>query len=410
MVTEMIAELCIVEPDLALPKKHCFCDRYSGGSQAPGEKCGDAQIVEELEMRLNVLKDARGIRASVAAFIGIMSAGSAVMAGGLTENDVLAGMARDAVQPSLDKAVIDSRELVGATRDLCSRKDDQSMKEARLKWGDAYLAWRTAQVAMFKGKEYRAEQLVDNWPANEVILNGAMNSKELLHLLANQDVRGFSASEYLLFAPADVAEATTESHCGHLQSIVDEIASQATANQRRWQQDAAAFVSAGDGKPYLVPGDALSLAFARMLNVTERMLRDRLCAPSGFFEGTSKPELLESWRSDTTRKSLKATIDGLRQVLIGDGAHGITALVATKDGLVSTKNPELAQEIGNQLSDVDKRLAQLDEGVLLYKKLQKDDQLLHPLYKSIERLQDLIVEASLVLEVDVRGPGESQMQ
>ena len=69
----------------------------------------------------------------------------------------------------------------------------------------------------------------------------------------------------------------------------------------------------------------------------------------------------------------------------------------------------MAAKIGKQLDTVDKQLAELDEGIVLHKKLEKDDQLLRPLYKSIEKLQEMIVEASLNLEVDIRGPGATQM-
>jgi hypothetical protein len=325
-----------------------------------------------------------------------------------SESNVLATQAKG-IQSGLDKAASTSRELAESARRLCEQKDGEGLKKAQLAWKAAYLAWRAAQPMMLQSKEYKAEQLLEHWPANEAVLNGATGSKDLAHLLANNDVRGFSGAEFLLFAPAGVAEATSQGRCDHLLSVVAEIADQATANQLRWLQDAPAFVAAGDGKPYLLPGDALSLVFARMLNVTERLLRDRLNAPSGFFEGAAKAQLLEAWRSGTSRQSLQATMNGLRQLLIGGDGGAITALVAVKDGLVSKKNPQLADDIRSQLTDIDKLIAGLNDGNLLYKELQKDDKVLQPLYKSIEKLQKQIIESSLTLEVDVRGPGETAM-
>ena len=109
----------------------------------------------------------------------------------------------------------------------------------------------------------------------------------------------------------------------------------------------------GDGEPYLLPGDALALVFARMINVTEEMLRDRLNTPSGFFTGESQADLLEAWHSGTSRQSFQASIDGLRRLLTGAGEGGIAALVAVKDGLISRKNPQLAQDIRSQLERID---------------------------------------------------------
>lgn len=361
-------------------------------------------------MRRNCWKSVARKRLPAVLLIGGMIPGPAVVAAELTESDVLAGLAGKVMQPGLEETAVASQGLAEAARLLCRQKDADGLKKARKAWREAYLAWRNAQPMMLEGKKARVEQLLENWPANEVVLDGATGSRDLADLLNNIDVRGFSGAEYLLFAPPGVSEATTEMRCVHLQSVVDEIAGQAERNRQQWRHEAGPFVAAGDGKPYLLPGDALSLVFARMINVAEQLLRDRLCAPSGFFEGTSKPDMLESWRSDTTRKSIRATIAGFRRILVGDGKDGITALVAVRDGLVSKKNPQLAADIGKQLETIDKRLDDLDDGILLHEQLGKDDQLLHPLYKSIEDLQELIIEASLTLEVDVMGPGESQMQ
>lgn len=345
----------------------------------------------------------------VAVFIGAMSTPVALAAQPQTESELLVVLAGKGIEPGLAKAEATSHELAEAARSLCEQKEEAALKKAQMAWRQSYLAWRMAQPLLLQGKASKAEQLLEHWPANEAVLNGATSSKDLAKLLTAADVRGFAGAEYLLFAPAGVAEATTQGRCDHLQDVVAEIADQARANQRSWQQEAPAFVAAGDGKPYLLPGDALSVVFARMLNVSERLLRDRLNAPSGFFEGTAKAELLEAWRSDTSRQSFQASIDGLRRLMLGEGDGAIATLVAVKDGLISKKNPHLAEEIRSQFDRIDQQIAALKDGQLLHKELQKDAKVLKPLYKSIEQLQKLIIEASLSLEVDVRGPGETAM-
>jgi len=357
----------------------------------------------------NSMAGAVWARVFAAALIGLMASAPAAAAGPQTESELLAVLAGKAIEPGLAKAAAASQELAESARSLCKQKNDEALKQPRLAWKQAYLAWRTAQPMMLQGKEYKAEQLLEHWPANEAVMNGATASKELTHLLANPDVRGFAGAEYLLFAPAGVDEATTAGRCDHLQSVVAEIADQAATNQLQWRRQAPAFVAAGDGTPYLLPGDALSLVFARMLNVAERLLRDRICAPSGFFEGKAKTELLEAWRSDASRQSFQASIDGLRRLLLGNGEGAVVDLVAVKDGLVSKRNPQLAEDVRKQLERIDAQLAALKDGNGLRKDLQQDDKVLQPLYKSIEKLQKQIVEASLSLEVDVRGPGETQM-
>jgi predicted lipoprotein len=370
-------------------------------------------MVKEIAMQWNGqgkgVADAIMTRVLAALLIGLAASAPAVAAGPQTESELLAVLADRAIEPGLARAAAASQELAASARNLCERRNDEALQQSRIAWKQAYLAWRTAQPMMLHGKAFKAEQLLEHWPANEAVLNGAVASKSLAHLLDNPDVRGFAGAECLLFAPADVAEATAQGRCDHLQSVVAEIADQAAANQLQWRREAPAFVAAGDGKPYLLPGDALSLVFARMLNVAERLLRDRLCAPSGFFEGAAKADLLEAWRSDASRQSFAASIDGLRRLLVGKGEGGVVDLVAVKDGLISKKNPRLAEDVRKQLDRIDEQLAGLKDGNMLRKDLQQDDKVLQPLYKSVEQLQKLIVEASLSLEVDVRGPGESQM-
>lgn len=345
----------------------------------------------------------------LAAALPLVLMGARAQAAPATEPELLRELADGVIAPELTKAASTSQGLAEAVRDLCERKSEAGLKEAQQAWRQAYLAWRSAQPAMLQGRDYKAELLLEHWPANEAVLKGATADAELLHLLNSPDVRGFSGVEYLLFTPVSVAEATTQGRCAHLQAVVGEIANQAMANQQRWQGDAPAFVAAGDGEPYLLPGDALALVFARMINVTEEMLRDRLNTPSGFFTGESRADLLEAWHSGTSRQSFQASIDGLRRLLTGAGDGGIAALVAVKDGLVSKKNPQLAQDIRSQLERIDGRIAGLPDGDSLHSELQRKGKLLQSLYRDIEQLQKQIIEAALSLEIDVRGPNEDVM-
>lgn len=341
------------------------------------------------------------------ALIGIMGL-SGICVAQPSESEVLVALADKGVAPSLKQAATASRGLAEAVRQLCAQKDAAHLELARAAWQEAFLAWRRAEPFQFGiGKGGKQDRSIDEWPVNAIVLDQVAATKDFAHLRESKDIRGFSGAEYLLFVPADATAATAAERCPHLQDIADEIAGRNARLYRQWQEeDSRRFVAAGDGEPFLMPEDAFAPVFARMLNVTERLLRDRITIPSGSDEIAAKPEALEAWRSALTRDAIRATIAGLRLALVGDGRTGITGLVAVRDGLVSQKNPQLAEAIAHQLDRIDKRLDDLGGGRTLYEALTSKTAVLKPLYDDIETLQKQIVEASLTLEVDVRMPGE----
>jgi predicted lipoprotein len=169
------------------------------------------------------------------------------------------------------------------------------------------------------------------------------------------------------------------------------------------------FTSAGDGKPFLIPGDALSIALAEDVNATERLLRDQISIPSGYFEGGAKPERLAAWRSNSTRDAFLATLEGFRAALAAGGSASFADLVATRDGLVSKRDPALAAAIRKQLGTIKEEIADLGgRDLVLYNELKRKPAMLKDLYDRIQVLQEQLIEASLVLELDVRSPVETQ--
>jgi predicted lipoprotein len=327
----------------------------------------------------------------------------------LTESDVVAALARQGAQSSLTQVAGTARELAVSARLLCEKRDAASLEQAQGAWRKAYHAWRRAMPFLF-GPAEKLKRPLGTWPVNEVVLDKATESADLRHLLKEPDVRGYGGAEYLLFVPKDVVQATAGERCAHLIDVTGEIADLANRAKEEWEQSyGSELISAGDGKPFLIPADALSLAFAETLNVTERMLRDGIGAPSGFFgEENAKPERLEAWRSNSSRDTFQATIEGLRLAVIGDGNVGVAGLVAVKDGLVSPRDPALAADIREQFEEIEKTIAGLGgQDLVLYKELQGNSSKLKSLYKQIDKLQKQLVEASLVLELDVRGGEEN---
>ena len=345
--------------------------------------------------------------------LALMLTGTLLASGGTAiaspaESDVLLSLANNGIRPSLTQVATTARKLADASRQMCAQPDAASLKKAQDAWREAFLAQCRATPFMFGPADKLDRQL--GKPVNGVVLDAAVSADDLSHLLKNPDVRGYAAAEHLLFVPANVAAATAAERCTHLQAVTSEIADLTGRAKQGWDQDfGQEFIAAGDGKPFLVPGDALSLALAEFLNTTETMLRDGIGFPSGFFEGAAKPELLDGWRSNTSREAFQATLDGLRLALLADETSGLAALVASKDGLISPRNPALAADLREQIEKIQKTIAGLGgSDLVLHAELRNQPKKLKSLYQQLQTLQDQLVEVTLVLELDVRSAVEKQ--
>ncbi|AGA89496.1 putative periplasmic lipoprotein [Thioflavicoccus mobilis 8321] len=316
------------------------------------------------------------------------------------ESAALRTLADAAVRPALAQLADTSAGLADAVETLCVRPQAEPLTQAREAWRTAYAAWRRAEPFLFGPmKALDLRKRIGVWPTNATVLDAAVTTEDMRDLLAAADARGYAAAEYLLFAPSDAAAAAADGRCAHLRDLTAEIADLTGRTPRIWAQDyERRFVAAGDGGPFLVPGDALSLPFAEALNVTERMLRDRIGYPSGFFEDQARPEHLEAWHSGSSRLGLTASLEGLR-MMIGAGEASIAELIATRDGVLSQPDPALAADLVHQ---IDKALADLARGERpLHEELRDRPKRLKRLYLEVERLQEQLVEATLVLELDV---------
>lgn len=324
-----------------------------------------------------------------------------------TEPEVLAVLATQGAQPAFARVATSARELATAADALCARRDAASLEQVRVRWRAAYLDWRRALPFMFgPADEQDFKRRIGIWPVNDVVLAAVVTSPELRGLRGSADVRGYAAAEFLLFVPADAAAATAADRCEHLRDVTREIAEVSARTSQRWDEDyGRRFTAAGDGQPFLTPNEALTLAAAESVNVTERILWDNLGMPSGFFQDPPRPDMLDAWRSGSTRDGLRAMVEGLRTTIIGDGRTGLAGLVATKDGLVEHRDPVLAarmeRQIARILDDLD------DDWPDIHTTLETRPKLLQGLYRDLQTLQDQLVEATLVLELDVRSHAEN---
>ncbi len=246
--------------------------------------------------------------------------------------------------------------------------------------------------------ELELEKRIGTSPPNRVVLDTASAADDMQDLLRSYDVRGYAALEHLLFKADDLSAVARR--CAHLRDIANEIADLTAESRDAWFDDfEQRFLAAGDGDPFLLPGDALSLPFAEALNVTERMLRDRIGHPSGLFDGEVKPDAFEAPISGTSLQGLRATLEGLQSLMVGDGENGVSSLIATRDGVLSTKDPKLAAAVTRRLQ---KLVDALDaDGSGAAETIADSPKQLKRLYHQTERLQEQLIEATLVLELNV---------
>jgi uncharacterized protein len=332
-----------------------------------------------------------------------------VQASPSTENDVLASLASKGIDTHLTKVVETASSLDNAIMLLCEKKDATSFKQAQSVWKDAYMAWRRAAPFLIEPANTLERYL--GQPANDLVLKGVVESDNLADMRNGTDVRGYAGVEYLLFVPENATLATADLRCQHLAEISSEIVIRTTTAKIRWNKEfREGFVSAGNGLPYMVPGDALSLLVAELLNAMETVLRDSLLFPSNLFKGEAKPELLEAWHSKSSLDALQAVVDGLSVALTGNGDNSLTELIATKDGLTHKKDPALAKAIRKQLTKIQKSIDKLNKkDVVLYTQLQKDSKTLKRVYRDLRKLQEKVAEAILVLELDIRQGLEADL-
>lgn len=334
---------------------------------------------------------------------------SGAKAAGPSESEVLSALTTKGIDTSFDNLTASAAALNEAAVKLCDERSDESLLAAQNLWKEAYGDWRKT-APFLVGPAANLDREVGK-PVNAIVLKAVVESEEFADLANGSDVRGYSAVEYILFTPQNASEASNALHCKHLLKSTQEIVQHTTAAKEGWEKDfREGFLNAGDGLPYLIPGDAISLVYAEILNVTETMLRDHIAIPSNFFKGKARPELLEAPYSRTSTEGFMAVLAGLRTALSEPKEANLINLIATKDGVTHEKDPKLAKAIDKQLAKTEKTLGRLlEKEEDLYTALENSPKSLKKLYSQLQKLQELLAKGLLVLELDVRQGLEAQL-
>ena len=327
------------------------------------------------------------------------------LAGEQEQVDTLAALADSALNIEIEDLAQTSSDLYQAVNLLCSQPGPEQLEQAQQSWRKALLAVRRIEPLRLNEDMKQVRQRTSI--TNAIVLDAALADKQLEDLLEQKDSRGYLAIEHMLFAPQDAAAATTPTRCAHLQNTTAEIKDWTQSVSDQWQKTLAPGLrNTGDGQPYLAANEPMNLLMAGLLNSSEWMLRDRISVPSGLFETAAKPELLEGGISHSAVAAYGATIDGMTAILgTPDNMNGLLYLVATQDGLVSKKDPGLAEDIVDQIADIKEVLTDLQEARFpLTEGLKHNIKVLKSLYKKVNKLQKLLVKASLILELTVTEP------
>lgn len=352
------------------------------------------------------------LQSLIAAGLFVVGFSSHGAAASFDETELLRVIAKKGVDSHLSSMVDKASALSVASVQLCEAKDEKSLRTAQDAWKGAYLSWRKAGPYLIgPAQDLSLDSRLGRWISNDTVMEAVTSSEEYKYLRDNSEMRGYAAAEYILFTAKDSKGAATTERCEHLLDVTQEISWLTSEAKNKWDTEfREGFVTAGNGLPYMIPGDALSLVGAEILNSTEVLLRDRIGLPSNFFQKNAKPELLEAWHSKASRDALQAAFTGIRNALEGDDTVSILNLLATKDGMAHKKDPAHAKKIHKQLSKIQKSFDKLNsKNTELYTALQDDPAKLKKLYKQLQKLQDLVVEAVLILELEVKTGLEAQL-
>lgn len=328
-----------------------------------------------------------------------------VMAG---EREALNSIVTKGVLPTLEHLSVTAEDLTVAINTLCKQPSKENIQLTKQQWQEAFLSWRRAAPFLF-GPANKLERYIGQWPIEPLLLDGILKQPELKPMLAERDLRGYAAIEFMLYNYDSVKQVTAPAHCEHLIDISVEINQRIQLAKQQWQDDfSGTFLAAGDGQPYLTANDALSAAYAEPLNQLERLLWNGLGEPSGFFKTDVYPKKLDARHSGLTKQALTASIQGLGDALqVENSEAGFINLIATKNGLLYKKDPELAKQVELDYQAVKVAVNKLPTSI--YQDLNDDKTLLKDLYLALNQLQLDLVQGSLVLELNVRSQDENHV-
>ncbi|WP_041446756.1 hypothetical protein [Thiocystis violascens] len=142
------------------------------------------------------------------------------------------------------------------------------------------------------------------------------------------------------------------------------------------------------------------MIFAEGLNVTERLLWERIGVPSGFFRGESslKLEMIEAPHAGIARAGLRETLESLHRLAAGaEGQPGLAALIA---GLEPERAADMISRGERALAELEPDTAEAAE--TLSATLHREPSRLKGVYRQVQALQDQIAGTGETLALPIQ--------
>ena len=259
---------------------------------------------------------------------------------------------------------------------LSSAPSESSLKAARDAWRSARKAWHQADAFRFGPVETKnISKSANFWPARPESIEAFIASAEpVTHeavKLLGSNTRGFGALEVLLFDSAAgdsavLARLTTDPsaarRCAYLRVIAELLKASTEELLQSWEPASGNFakeVADAGGTSVLFPSgkSAIDQLVNSLASAQDLVTGTKLGKPYGTTSGGNPlPDQEESPRSDSSLQDMLDTLEGIRNVYLGDyggvSGRGI-------DELVRARNPALDARVVAAIDDARAKIAQI---------------------------------------------------
>ncbi|MFF7708166.1 imelysin family protein [Pseudomonas sp. NPDC007930] len=249
-----------------------------------------------------------------------------------------AALAKQVILPSYARWVDADRQLAASALAFCEGRED--LAQARAAFATAQQAWAALQPLMVGPlAEGNRAWSVQFWPDKKNLVG-----RQVEQLLASGQpidaaalakasvvIQGLSAYEYILYdSQPELASAQNKArYCPLLVAIGQRQQGLAEEMLASWnaQQGMLAQLSQFPNERYADAHEAIADVLRAQVTALDT-LKKKLGAPMGrLSKGVPQPFQAEAWRSDTSLASLRASLEGAREVWAGADGAGLKTLL-----------------------------------------------------------------------------------
>lgn len=224
-----------------------------------------------------------------------------------------------------------------ATTSLVTTPNTDTLETAQTAWQEAGYAWAQCEPYAFGGLEIMIlHNQIDKTPINTSQIESFINADEKIDEAfidsKGSTARGLGAAEYLLFNTEDAAILETlqdQRRLQYLAALATNITAKANGLILFWSPEGenyAATFAAADSADGSVKGSVNRL-MNELIATLEGLAREKLAEPLGDLDGSEpRPELAESFRSQTSLDRIKGNLLGAQHLFTGTDSVGAEGL------------------------------------------------------------------------------------